>query len=373
MSEDLLAGTTRLRGEQKQFRSLNDLSSMSTEGFTQRQDDPSELLTASDLVRAVQAHIVNFYNTVAGAVRKLITWPTNFRDEKTSVRFYQTLHNEGDSLEIPNLVPQAIKCILVIPASNADPERSFSTINRLTKGERSNLGTETLDNVMMIHRNGPSVLTIQPRNLAHQWMKPLPGLQLQNYLPSTLERTDSLMKQVKDSIVEDDAPTLKSRNAFVWTTRLSLVGLRKEDSCLKLQIGKILSTTTEVPSRCTLRYSSTSNQTQESLNDAYEILIADVFLIDKVEDTDAQSGFPVMEPTVWFYIDDINLNVYKAMTAILTANEFPGMEQKSVNLFICCFATMYADGVKIYSSVVSPEDGVALQRAIDHVAVWSTD
>ncbi|KAK5973359.1 hypothetical protein GCK32_017599 [Trichostrongylus colubriformis] len=341
LSEDPQSKKTReekLRSRIKKFRDLDDLETLSADDFTQRQHDPSELLTASELGRAytpltqtlqadslidalyndvrasfryymapgrreteaavyfpyaldkhiildiiecngdyeyfsnecvlsdtdpanrgypeyideignldksrrhdlimksiaaiekycalpgVQAHIMNFYNTLAGAVRKLDTWPTNFRDEKTSVRFYQTLLNEGDSLEIPDLVLQAIKCILVIPASNADPERSFSTINRLTKGERSNLGTETLDNVMMIHRNGPSVLTIQPKNLAHQWMKPLPGLQLQDHLPSTLERTDSFMKQVKDSIVKDDAAALVKLHAL---HSMTLQGLTK--------------------------------------------------------------------------------------------------------------------------------------------------
>ncbi|KAK5966021.1 hypothetical protein GCK32_004664 [Trichostrongylus colubriformis] len=34
---------------------------------------------------------------------------------------------------------------------------------------------------------------------------------------------------------------------------------------------------------------------------------------------------------------------------------------------------MYADDFKIYSSIVSPEDSVALQRASDRVAVWCTD
>ncbi|KAK5974068.1 hypothetical protein GCK32_006811 [Trichostrongylus colubriformis] len=332
MNEDLQSETPRTRAKMKHFRTLGDLSPMSTEDFTQRQGDTSELLTASDLGRAytpltqtlqaesliddlyndvrtsfrhhmapgrrateapvyfpyaldkhiilditecngdyeyfnnycvlsdtdpanrgypeyideagnvdktkrhdfimksiaaiekycalpgVQAHIMKFYNTVAGAVRKLDTWPTNFRDQKISVGFYQTLLNEGDSLEIPDLVLQAIKCILVIPASNADPERSFSLISRLIKGERGNLGTEALDIVMMIHRNGPSVLTIQPRHLARQWMKPIAGLQLRDHLPSTLERKDSFMKEVKDSIMKGVNMLLVSLHLFFFTS-----------------------------------------------------------------------------------------------------------------------------------------------------------
>ncbi|KAK6022330.1 hypothetical protein OSTOST_11978, partial [Ostertagia ostertagi] len=92
---------------------------------------------------------MDFYNTIAGAVRALNTWPTDFREDKTSIRFYQTLLNHGDALKIPDPVREAIKCILVIPASNADPERSFSQANRLTRRERSNLGDDTLDSLMM--------------------------------------------------------------------------------------------------------------------------------------------------------------------------------------------------------------------------------
>ncbi|KAK5982658.1 hypothetical protein GCK32_007044 [Trichostrongylus colubriformis] len=60
----------------------------------------------------------------------------------------QTLLDNGDALRIPHVVIQAIKCILVIPASNADPERSFLTAIRLRRGERSRLGAETSDRLM---------------------------------------------------------------------------------------------------------------------------------------------------------------------------------------------------------------------------------
>ncbi|KAK6017333.1 hypothetical protein OSTOST_17148, partial [Ostertagia ostertagi] len=78
----------------------------------------------------------------------MTTWPSNLRKDKTSIRFYQTLLNNAKDLEIPPTVQKAIKCILVIPASNADPERSFSQANRLTRGERGNLGNKTLNDLM---------------------------------------------------------------------------------------------------------------------------------------------------------------------------------------------------------------------------------
>ncbi|KAK6030135.1 hypothetical protein OSTOST_03738 [Ostertagia ostertagi] len=91
---------------------------------------------------------MEFYNSIAGAVRTLKTWPRNFREDKTSVRFYKTLLDYGEDLRIPSDVREAIKCILVIPASNADPERSFSQANMLTRAERNRLGNITLNDLM---------------------------------------------------------------------------------------------------------------------------------------------------------------------------------------------------------------------------------
>ncbi|EYC38460.1 hypothetical protein Y032_0715g1774 [Ancylostoma ceylanicum] len=62
-----------------------------------------------------------------------------------SLYFYEVLLNNTDDLLIPEEVAQALRCILVTPASNADPERSFSTANRLYSEEKSNINTDTLD------------------------------------------------------------------------------------------------------------------------------------------------------------------------------------------------------------------------------------
>ncbi|KAK6029399.1 hypothetical protein OSTOST_04490 [Ostertagia ostertagi] len=140
-------------------------------------------------------HFMEFYNTIATSVTRMTTWPTNLRKDRTSIRFYQTLLNNAKDLEIPPIVRKAIKCILVIPASNADPERSFSQANRLTRGERGNLGNKTLNDLMAIQRDGPSVLTIRPRTLVDQWIKPRPVLGLKQHMPSTFDRSDSFMKQ----------------------------------------------------------------------------------------------------------------------------------------------------------------------------------
>ncbi|CAJ0607283.1 unnamed protein product [Cylicocyclus nassatus] len=71
--------------------------------------------------------------------------------------------------------------------------------------KRSNIKTESLDNIMTVQRNGPSILTVKLQQLALQWMHPAPGIGLDPGMPSNLAREDSLMKAVKENIAKGDA------------------------------------------------------------------------------------------------------------------------------------------------------------------------
>ncbi|VDL65643.1 unnamed protein product [Nippostrongylus brasiliensis] len=89
-----------------------------------------------------------FYNNIGENVRRLRSWPLDLRSDRYSLRLYQTLLDNANELMLEDPIIEGIRCFLVIPASNADPERSFSTANRLSRGERSKLGTQTLDYLM---------------------------------------------------------------------------------------------------------------------------------------------------------------------------------------------------------------------------------
>ncbi|CAJ0602701.1 unnamed protein product [Cylicocyclus nassatus] len=115
---------------------------------------------------------------------------------------YRTLLQYNKELHVPDEVQQAIKCVLILPASNADPQRSFSAANRLTREERSTIKRESLDNIMTVQRNGPSILTVELQQLALQWMHPAPGLGLDPGMPSNLAREGSLMKAVKENLAK---------------------------------------------------------------------------------------------------------------------------------------------------------------------------
>ncbi|RCN24732.1 hypothetical protein ANCCAN_29566 [Ancylostoma caninum] len=117
-----------------------------------------------------------------------------------SLYFYEVLLNNTIALLVPNEVAQAIRCVLVIPASNADPERSFSAANRLSREERSNINTDTLDDLMTVQRDGPSLLSVKPEQLAYQWIHPQPALGLSPGKPSTFEKEGSIMKDVKTAL-----------------------------------------------------------------------------------------------------------------------------------------------------------------------------
>ncbi|CAJ0595747.1 unnamed protein product [Cylicocyclus nassatus] len=126
-------------------------------------------------IRDLKNSMIQFYNTMPASTRKFSKWPSNFREQSDSLHFYRTLLQSSKEMNNPDKVEQAIKCIIVLPGSNADPERSFSAANRLSRDERSEIKTETLDHIMTVQRNGPTVLTVKVQQLASQWMHPAPG------------------------------------------------------------------------------------------------------------------------------------------------------------------------------------------------------
>ncbi|KAK6053812.1 hypothetical protein COOONC_08683 [Cooperia oncophora] len=65
-----------------------------------------------------------------------------------------------------------------------------------------------MDALMRVHRDGPSLLTVKPKNLVRQWMTPLPGLDLRPHMPSTFVRSDSFMKDVKNAMLKGDTDAL---------------------------------------------------------------------------------------------------------------------------------------------------------------------
>ncbi|KHJ86654.1 hypothetical protein OESDEN_13587 [Oesophagostomum dentatum] len=74
-----------------------------------------------------------------------------------------------------------MQCVLVIPASTGNAERSFSAANS-------------------IQRNGPSVLTVKPESLVKQWVQPLKGLELSPRKPSSSSSGQSTLKNIQDSL-----------------------------------------------------------------------------------------------------------------------------------------------------------------------------
>ncbi|EYC43080.1 hypothetical protein Y032_0504g2645 [Ancylostoma ceylanicum] len=117
-----------------------------------------------------------------------------------SLYFYEVLLNNTIALLVPNEVAQAIRCELVIPASNVDPERSFSAANRLSREERSSINTDTLDDLMTVHRDERSLLNVKTEQLSYQWIHSQPALGLSPGKPSIFEKEGSIMKDVKTAL-----------------------------------------------------------------------------------------------------------------------------------------------------------------------------
>ncbi|KAL6731136.1 hypothetical protein Aduo_002039 [Ancylostoma duodenale] len=70
------------------------------------------------------------------------------REVNSSILLYQTMLSNSRILSMDDEVQQMFKCVMVISSSNADPERTFSTANRLTAGERNSLATTTINTMM---------------------------------------------------------------------------------------------------------------------------------------------------------------------------------------------------------------------------------
>ncbi|KAK6763426.1 hypothetical protein RB195_023939 [Necator americanus] len=99
-------------------------------------------------IAGLREPMIRFYNTISRALSQHMQW-SSMRDKKFgSPYLYEQLLKNSHKFGIAEEVAQAIRCVLVIPASNADSERSFSAANRLSREERSNINSETLDHLM---------------------------------------------------------------------------------------------------------------------------------------------------------------------------------------------------------------------------------
>ncbi|RCN32829.1 hypothetical protein ANCCAN_21352 [Ancylostoma caninum] len=145
--------------------------------------------------------LIDFYSKMSSNVRRIGGWPSNLRDDKSSVRLYKALLDNADSLDMPSEVKQLFRCVMVLPASNGDPERTFSTANRLTSGYRSSFSAKTLNSIPHIQRNGPSLLSVDPAKLAMQWTDPRDGLR--KHHRSHRGNEYSLMHDVKSAFMEN--------------------------------------------------------------------------------------------------------------------------------------------------------------------------
>ncbi|KAL6730555.1 hypothetical protein Aduo_001518 [Ancylostoma duodenale] len=92
---------------------------------------------------------------------------------------------------------------MVLPASNGDPEKTFSTASLLPLGYRSSFSAKTLNSILHIQRNGPSLLSVDPAKLAMQWTDPRDGLGLRKHHRSHRGNEYSLMLNVESAFMEN--------------------------------------------------------------------------------------------------------------------------------------------------------------------------
>ncbi|KAL6732178.1 hypothetical protein Aduo_002965 [Ancylostoma duodenale] len=170
------------------------------------------LLETSCAIPQLRSHLTNFYASLHGNVKKTAKWPKNLRADDSSLRLYRAMLSNSQLLSVDDKVEKMFQCILAIPSSNADPERTFSTANALTAGERSSLATTTINTVMHVQNNGLSLLTLAPLKLAYQWIHPLPGLGLPSGIHSTIDTSTNIMAIIHEALFQgklDDATKIE--------------------------------------------------------------------------------------------------------------------------------------------------------------------
>ena len=77
--------------------------------------------------------------------------------------------NRRYSSELPNILP-LIDLVLTLPSTSADCERGFSAMKRIKTEQRSLLLPSTLNDLMMIHINSPSIPEFDPTASLNDWL-----------------------------------------------------------------------------------------------------------------------------------------------------------------------------------------------------------
>ena len=67
------------------------------------------------------------------------------------------------------LLTQLVARVVVLPASSAEVERVFSTMNRIKTTLRNRLSSKRLDNLIRVSMDGPEVADWDPIPAALQW------------------------------------------------------------------------------------------------------------------------------------------------------------------------------------------------------------
>ncbi|KHJ79494.1 dimerization domain protein, hAT family [Oesophagostomum dentatum] len=195
-----------------------------------------DLLSTYCNVPGAYADFVHFYNSLNFTISSFQQWPKTIKSDRSSVTLYQIFLNNQAHFRISRKLAKIMQCVLVIPASTGDAERSFSAANRLSAGERSNMKTKTLDSLMTIQRNGPSVLTVKPESLVKQWVQPLKGLELSPRKLSSSSSGQSTLKNIQDSLQKGD---LKELAELTVAREMTLQGLQQNIDAENLKQSQV--------------------------------------------------------------------------------------------------------------------------------------
>ena len=90
----------------------------------------------------------------------------NFSDSSL-LEEYSILQNRYNDI-LPNMIT-LLKCCLVLPMTSVQCERGFSTQNRIKSNFRTSMNNTTLDDLMRISEDGPSIKEFEFKRALTKW------------------------------------------------------------------------------------------------------------------------------------------------------------------------------------------------------------
>ena len=119
------------------------------------------------LLKVNDQHIENDWKKLASTIMADPKFICDHKSDKPDVFWSRALK----TFSMTPAIQQMIKKAMVVGHSSADAERTFSIINGIRNNNRHNLIPSTVDHLVRIKMNGPSLNSFNPQKYSEAWQR----------------------------------------------------------------------------------------------------------------------------------------------------------------------------------------------------------